>query len=164
MEMEPSPFDSYMRRIGWLVATSAMLLCGCTERRQLTDRQVDELLSLPAESAQASRELVEHDAASRQQWLALHSAMQAELAEIGRRQEDLEKRRQELARQKRTDPILAGAIQEFGSVLLCLLPALIIGLLLWPRHLDKPDELCEFLVETVAEQQSQVRRLEAKRR
>jgi hypothetical protein len=139
-----------------------LVASGCSEPSRLTDRQVDELLRLPAETAQASRQLVEQDAKSRTEWLALHASMQAELAEIGRRQEQLEERRQELARQRRTDAVLAAAIQFGGAALLCLVPALITVLLLWPRQRDESEELCEYLVETLALQQDQAKRLEAK--
>ena len=145
-----------------LICLTTLIITGCNEPQRLTDRQVDELLRLPAETAQASRQLVEHDAKSRAEWLALHESMQAELAQIGRRQEELEARRQELARQRRTDAILAAAIEIGGACLLCVLPAAITALLLWPKKRDESEELCDFLVEAVAEQHHHVRRLEAK--
>jgi hypothetical protein len=132
-------------------------LVGCDEKRSpLTDRQVDELLSIPAESTVATRELVEHDARSREALIALQADVQKEFAEIGRRQDELERERKAIATERRVTPIIATSIQTAGLIVACLLPLVVVTLLLWPRKLQQEsDAVCDYLAgEVVAANES----------
>ncbi len=152
--------EQWTWRYSLVLSLLAVGLFGCEERKQLTDHQVNELLRLPAESASASRAIVEHDARSRAEWLALNGTLANELAEVGRRQEQLELRRLELSRQRRSDPIVAAAIEHLGSALLCCVPALMLLLIMRGRQNVSPDEeFCDFIVGQVADQQNQMKRI-----
>lgn len=147
-----------------VLCTIAWITCGCeTRRSQLSERQVDELLSLPAESAAASRELVAADAKSRAALIELHAEVQSELAEIGRRQDALEQDRKAIALQRHREPIVALAIETVGLLIACSLPLIVVALLLWPRpQRQEADLVCDYLIQEVAA--SNTARLEVNRK
>ncbi len=136
-----------------LVAALGLLLAliGCDSRRpNLSEQQVDELLSMPADATSASRQLVEHDAKSREALISLHADVQAEIAEIGRRQDQLDEDRKDLAAQRRSDPIIATTIEMVGLIAACLLPLIVVAMLLRPRQpLQDTDVVCDYLVREV---------------
>ena len=148
-----------------ILFAGALLVLGCeAPQPQLTEHQVDELLSMPAQSAAASRELVEHDAQAREAWLALYADIQSEIVRIGQQQDRLEAERKALAAQRRIDPIVAVTIEQVGLLAACLLPLLVLALLLWPtRPQQDHDVVSDYLVETIIDQRK-LPRLEHKAR
>jgi hypothetical protein len=138
------------KHVGLAIALG-ILLTGCdSPRPNLSEQQVDELLSMPADATAASRGLIEHDAKSREALISLHSDVQTELAEIGRRQDQLEQDRRSLAAQRRNDPIIATTIETVGLIAACLLPLVVLAILLRPRQPEpQTDAVCDYLVDEV---------------
>ncbi len=152
------------KRKCWIPATSTIwvglfllvvLSVGCqTQQPTLSPKQVDELLGMSAQSAAASRELVEHDAKSRQAWLTLYGDLQTEVARIHRQQDQLEADRRALAQRQHITPVLAAAVEQLGFLAMCLLPVLVAIFLLWPGRPQAEHELVSaYLVETLIKEQ-----------
>lgn len=138
------------------IGLSALALCslGChTPQPALSQRQVDELLSMSAQSTAASRELVEHDAQSREAWLALYGDLQTEVARIHQQQDQLEADRRALAQRRYITPVLAAAVEQLGLLFICLLPLLVVAFLLWPGRPQAEHEVVSaYLVETLIQE------------
>jgi hypothetical protein len=107
------------------------------ERQSEQSRQVTEL---QREVAEGSRRLVEADAKSRQEMVALQRDVQVERTEVGRQRDLLEGERRELAAKRRVDPIIAAAITNVGLLLACLLPLAVCWLLLRRREEPADDQ------------------------
>lgn len=118
--------------------------------RQL-DRQAEQnqrMAELQQEVASGSRELVEADARSRQEMVALQREMQTERNEIGHQRDQLEAERREIADRRNRDPIIAAAITRVAMVVVSLLPLLICWLLLSQKIEPADDQqMTELLLE-----------------
>jgi len=90
-----------------------------------------------AQVAEASRQLVEADAKSRTEIVALQRDLQQGQTELGRQRDQLEDDRREFADQRNRDPIIANTLTTVGTTIACLLP-LVLG------------TLAEILVEEIA--------------
>ena len=89
-----------------------------------------ETVKLQAELIEGTHQLVEADAQARRDFLELEGKLDDQRAELGRRHDDLEEERRDIATQRYRDPIVANAVIAVGSVLACLLPLLLAGYLL----------------------------------
>jgi hypothetical protein len=105
-----------------------------------------------AQVAEASRELVQADAKTRGEIVALQRDLQVGQADLGRQRDQLENDRRQYADQRNRDPILANTILNVGTILACLLPlVLCIVLALGLRdHSQTDSTLSEILVEEIA--------------
>ncbi len=102
-----------------LVDLSERSLARQAEQNQLVVRQSTEV-------AQATHQLIEADAKSRQELITaqtrLQQDMQSERCALDRQHQDLETERKQLAAQRQRDPILAAAILQAAMLLACILP------------------------------------------
>ena len=89
-----------------------------------------ETVKLQAELIEGTQQLVEADAQARRDFLELEGKLDDQRAELGRRHDDLEEERRDIATQRYRDPIVANVVIAVGSVLACLLPLLLAGYLL----------------------------------
>ena len=92
------------------------------ERQAAQGRQMAELQH---EVAKGARRLVEADAETREDMVALQREVQGELAELGRQRDLLEDERRQLATSRYRDPIIAAAVTDIGFTLACLLPLVV---------------------------------------
>jgi hypothetical protein len=108
--------------------------------------------------AEASQALVEADAQARREMIeaqaSLHQDLHEERSSLDERRDDLERDRREVARQRRTDPLIAEAITAVGVLLACIAPLALAAYVLHdepPRH--EADAMNELLVaEFISEQ------------
>jgi hypothetical protein len=82
-----------------------------------------------AQVAEASRQLVEADAKSRTEIVALQRDLQQGQTELGRQRDQLEDDRRGFADQRNRDPIIANTLTVVGTTIACLLP-LVLGIYL----------------------------------
>ena len=121
-------------------------------------RQNERLAKQHEKIAHASREILEAEGRSREQFLSLNQALQTERAEIGQQRDVLELERKELARHRYLDPIIASAILEAGVVLGCLLPLVVCILVLRSLTMGSDDEsaMNDLLVNEIIDEQRYV--------
>jgi hypothetical protein len=138
-----------MRRLLFLLLMLGALLAvlsGCDEdERQRVSRS-------QAEVAEASRQLVQADAKSRGEIVALQRDLQQGQVELGGQRDQLENDRRQYADQRNRDPIVANTILDVGMILACLLPLILcIVLVLGLRDRTQTEStLAEILVEEIA--------------
>ena len=105
-----------------------------------------------AQVGEASRQLVEADAKSRTEIVALQRDLQQGQTELGRQRDQLEDDRRGFADQRNRDPIIANTLTTVGTTIACLLP-LVLGIYL-ARGLRDPSQvdstLTEILIEEIA--------------
>ena len=89
-----------------------------------------ETVRLQTELIEGTQQLVEADAEARRDFLELEGKLDEQRAELGRRHDDLEDKRREIATHRYRDPVVANAVIAVGSLLACLLPLLLAGYLL----------------------------------
>jgi hypothetical protein len=154
------------RRHLLLAVTLIALLVGCDEDKRVSqvateaaDRQAEQNREIAYQNRQVSgttQALVEADARSRKELIALQQQLEAEQAEVAKGRDQLEAERKEIATQRERDPIIAAAITGTAVLLACLLPAVICWHLLRTAHDEKADpELTEVLIaELVTEPRS----------
>ena len=105
-----------------------------------------------AKLAEASRQLVEADAKSRTETIALQRDLQQGQTELGRQRDQLEDDRRGFADQRNRDPIVANTLTVVGTIIACLLP-LILGIYLARGLRDSSQvdsSLAEILVDEIA--------------
>lgn len=143
-----------------IVAMLILTTIGCDEEEnkrlaEMAERHLDrqseqnrQLTELQREVAAGSRHLVEADAQTRQEIVALQREVQAERKEVGRQRDLLEDERRDLAAKRRMDPIIAAVITNAGLLLACLLPLVLCWYLL-QRRVDPADDraVAEILLE-----------------
>ena len=105
-----------------------------------------------ARLAEASRQLVEADAKSRSETIALQRDLQHGQTELGQQRDQLESDRRGFADQRNRDPIIANTLTVLGTIIACLLP-LVLGIYLAsglrdPSQVDST--LTEILVDEIA--------------
>jgi hypothetical protein len=112
---------------------------------ETNDRQVIE----------ATNRLVEAEAKSRTEILALHQRIEAERTGINQQRDALEQERRQIAAERNAAPIIAESIQLAASLITAVLP-LLACLFLLRGLFDKPDQnaLAELLVEDLVSRQS----------
>ena len=134
----------YCRWAAVILAARAPL--GCSEDARLVrvaeeaaDRQAGqnrEMAQLNREVAEGTKRLVEAEAQSRKEVIALQQDLRADQADVHRARDRLEVERKQIAAQRHRDPIIANAITGVGLLLACLTPLL----------------LCWYLLRTVREE------------
>ena len=105
-----------------------------------------------AQVAEASRQLVEADAKSRTDIVALQRDLQQGQTELGRQRDQLEDDRRGFADQRNRDPIIANTLTTVGTTIACLLP-LVLGIYLARGLRDSSQvesTLAEILVDEIA--------------
>ena len=110
-----------------LLVALVMILAGCEEdervvelAREAADRQAEQNRHIARQSEQvatATRELIEGDARSRQEMVAMHRELQGEQAEVFRQRDTLEAERRELARARQRESLLVPVLQGGGGLL-----------------------------------------------
>ena len=124
--------------LGLLIMLSTVLAivslggCGKDERlaqfaREAADRQAAqnrEMSRLNREVAQGTKRLVEADAQSRTELVALQQDLRADQTEVNHGRDRLEAERKEIAAQRNRDPVVANAIDGVGLIVACLVPLL----------------------------------------
>jgi hypothetical protein len=98
-----------------------------------------ETVKLQNELVEGTRKLVEADAQARRDFLKLEGKLDEQRVEVGRRHDELESERREIAKQRYRDPIVANALIAAATLLACLLPMLLAGWLL-RSQLDETEE------------------------
>ncbi len=147
-------------RASTLVILTASLGCSSSNERvaeiaiQGAREQVQQnhrMAQLQREVAVGAKQLVESDAAARQQLIALETKREVELAMIAAKRNELHAERRELESKRLHDPIVADAIMHVGTLLACLLPLVLCGLLLRPGNQAQDDSLVvELLISELA--------------
>lgn len=111
---------------------------GCDERvvevaREAADRQAaqnEQMGELQKEMAHGTRSLVEADAAARKEIVGVHQDLQAERRQLGSSWNDLEVQRQQVARQRRIESVLAPLLTAVAGVVLVVVLLSFLGQLL----------------------------------
>jgi hypothetical protein len=98
-----------------------------------------ETVKLQNELVEGTQKLVEADAQARRYFLELEGKLDEQRVEVGRRHDELESERREIAKQRHRDPIVANALIAVATLLACLLPMLLAGWLL-RSQLNETDE------------------------
>lgn len=98
-----------------------------------------ETVKLQNELVEGTQKLVEADAQARRDFLELEGQLAEQRAEVGRRHDELEDERREIAKHRYRDPIVANALIAAATLLACLLPMLLAGWLL-RSQLDATDD------------------------
>lgn len=121
------------------------------EADQRQAEQNHEIAKQNHEIAAATKQLVEADAKSRQELVALERDLQTERATIGEQRDHLEAERRELASQRRRESLLAQVLAGGVTLLACLLPLVLCWYLLHGLRSQNQDEaLGELLVMELA--------------
>ncbi|MBP62006.1 MAG: hypothetical protein CMJ62_10840 [Planctomycetaceae bacterium] len=109
-----------------------------------------ETVKLQNELVEGTQKLVEADARARRDFLTLEGKLDEQRVEVGRRHDELEDERREIAKQRSRDPIVANALIAAATLLACLLPMLLAGWLL-RSQLNEADEFTatEILLEEI---------------
>ena len=122
----------------------AFVGCDDEERQRVSRSQ--------AQVAETSRELVQADAKTRGEIVALQRDVEKGQADLGRQRDQLESDRRQYADHRTRDPIIANVLLDVGVILACLLPLVLCIVLV--RSLRDPQEtdstLTEILVEEIA--------------
>ena len=102
-----------------------ILISGCDDRvaqvaREAADRQAQqntEMARLNKEVASGSHQLVEADARARKEIVGVHHDLQGERQRLASGWDDLERERQQIASERRTESMLVPAAEIVGTVL-----------------------------------------------
>jgi hypothetical protein len=144
-----------------LAALTIASLCGCGDDARLArmaetaaDRQADqnkEMVTLNREVAEGTKLLVEADANSREDFVALQRDIQTEQAEIGQQRDQLESERREIAGERLRESILAPILANLGPLLVCALVLVFCTWLVSGLQSDKGegDAVAEILIEKI---------------
>lgn len=139
------------------VTMLTLMTTGCDKDERLAEmasRSMELQAQQNARTAEAqkdisagARQLVEADAAARQETLAMQRELQQQHAELGFQRDSLEEDRRQIASQRYTHPIIASAITQAGLALACVLPLVICWQLLKIRSEPADDrEIAEVLL------------------
>ncbi len=144
-----------------LTALIIALLCGCDDDARLArmaetaaDRQAEqnsEMARLNREVAEGTRRLVEADADSRKDLVALQQELQSEQAMVGHQRDLLESERREIADQRLRESTLAPILEDLGPLLVCTLVLVFCAFLVCGLNSDKgeSDAVTEILIEDI---------------
>jgi hypothetical protein len=101
--------------------------------------QNQELMRLNEQIVVSSQQLVEQDAAARNEILNAQRDLQTQQSDLNRQRDSLEAERRTIAGQRRTESLLTPVLLHLGSALLCLLPVAVACYALQLAHCDVPD-------------------------
>jgi hypothetical protein len=152
-----------------LVILWTLVIAGCTSNddrlvemsREHAARQAEsqrQMIDLQKQVAEGSRQLVERDAAARENLTALQHDLRSDQAEIGHQRDRLENDRREIATQRYRDPIVAAVLMDIGIVVACLLP-LALGVYVLRsacRAGESDSAVAEFLVQELVTSEPQL--------
>jgi hypothetical protein len=151
--------------IGRALLVLVLLATGCSSRddrlidlsQKSTERQAEQNRLVETNDRQvieATNRLVEADAKSRTENLALHRQIEVERADVNQQRDALEQERRQIAAERNRDPIIAESIQLAAGLIAAVLP-LLVCLYLLRGLFDKPDQdaLAELLVEDLVSRQ-----------
>jgi hypothetical protein len=121
--------DRPTTRIVWIPPILTLIISGCDDgaarvAREAADRQAQQntaMSTLTQEVASGSRELVAADARARHEIIGVHRDLQAERSRLDTGWSALAEERQEIVAERRTESLLAPAIEALGSALLAAL-------------------------------------------
>lgn len=126
--------------------------------RSTSQEQVEQnerMAVLQQEVAAGSRQLVEAESRRSTEFLSLQRDLQTQSAEISRQLDALEDERKELARERRTVPVIASAINATVTLIACLLPLVVCIYLLLPQQSQvQAQALTDLLIEELASRHS----------
>jgi hypothetical protein len=136
---------------GCLLLTALLsTLSGCGQSQSPADREfaMQALREQAAQNrriAETTHELVSADAQARQELIGSHSriqeTLQVERANLDQQRSDLHQLRQDIERDRRRAPIIAEAIHLVGGILVCLVPLLLAGYVMYSvNHTANQDE------------------------
>jgi hypothetical protein len=141
----------------WGILMAALLvICGCRPPDQrLTElaetsldyqsRQSQAVAENSRQIAEATRELVQADAAAREQFIQSSRELQIEISQghkrIDQARAGLEAERKAITAQRQRDPIVAQAIGGVGLLIAALAPLIVVVVLLYVVHRAGPDEV-----------------------
>ena len=148
-----------------LAALTIASLCGCSDDARLArmaesaaDRQAEqnkEMAHLNREVAEGTKRLVEADANSREDFVAIQHDLQSAQAEVGNQRDQLESERREIAGQRRHESILAPILESLGPLLVVFAVLFFCGLLVSSLSPDEDggDAVAEILIEEITADQ-----------
>jgi hypothetical protein len=154
-----------IKRRGLSLTALAVLALGCTADERLvrqaetaSERQASqnrEIARQNQEFAQATKQLLAHDAEARHEAISLQHDLQAEQSAVGRERDELERERRQRALWRNRDPLIAAAIADLGLLLACLLPLGLCWYLLFALRREPADrELGEILATELVNEES----------
>jgi hypothetical protein len=125
-----------------------------TDSAERQARQSEILAKAHADLTQGARQLVESVGRSQESLVTVQQGLEQQQAEIGHQRDLLEKERQTIAAQRRTDPIIANALVQIGLLVACVLPLVICWYLLTNPGANDADRLVsEILIEDLTAKQ-----------
>jgi hypothetical protein len=113
-----------VRRMTWILWIVLIGMIGCDDRatqiaREAANRQAQQnttMSELNKEVAGGTRELVAADSEARKAIVGVHRDLQAERTRLDTSWDALEKERQHIAAERRTESILGPAVEVFGGI------------------------------------------------
>jgi hypothetical protein len=121
-----------------------------TESAERQAKQSEQMAKSHTELTEGARQLVESAGRSQESLVSVQHGLEVQQAEIGRQRDLLEKDRQVIATQRRTDPVIASAIGHAAVLLACVLPLVICWLVLRQPSATETDALVtQILVEEI---------------
>jgi hypothetical protein len=118
-------------------------------------RQSEQVAQASAHLTVGAQHLAESSGRSQESLVALQRELQAEQATIGRQRDALDAERRDLAREQRTAPIIAMALQQLGLWIACLLPLVLAWYVLRGSAVTDSDQaLAEVLIEDLVASES----------
>jgi hypothetical protein len=125
-----------------------------SEAAERQARQSERMMEAHANLTDGARQLVESAGRSQESLVTIQHGLEKQQAEIGRQRDLLEKDRQDIAWQRHTDPIIAGAIVQAAVLIACVLPLVLCWFVLRrPATADADGLLTEILIEEITADQ-----------
>jgi hypothetical protein len=132
------------------------------EQRLQNERMADQSGAVVEESrqlAETAKLLVEHDAQSRREIIAVQTELTSQLnqrqAVVDAGRDQLEQDRQQIAERRYWDPIIALTLESTGLAIACLLPLVICFFVIRQMHNQEPDHaaVAELLIQELTDDQ-----------
>lgn len=121
-----------------------------TDSAERQARQSEQMAHAHANLTEGARQLIESAGRSQESLVTVQQGLEEQQAEIGRQRDLLEKDRQVIAAQRRTDPIVAGAIGQAALLITCVLPLFLCWLVLRrPAATDTDALVAQILIEEI---------------
>jgi hypothetical protein len=118
-------------------------------------RQSEQVAQASAHLTAGAQHLADSSGRSQESLIALQRELQVEQAAIGRQRDVLAAERQDLAREQRTAPVIAMALQQLGMLIACLLPLVLAWYVLRGSAVTDTDQaLAEVLIEDLVASES----------
>ena len=110
-------------------------------------QQNEAMSQLNHEIAESTQRLVEADTEARREILEAQREIQAQQDGVNQQRDALEQERRDISALRRTESVLAPIVTTLGAGLLCLLPVVIAGQMLWHVNRSDAPDVAELLLD-----------------